>query len=669
MNHKLKGYLTHYATLSILMSLLLNFVIECVSRHSIIEGISYLIGSPLVFLFNSSIILVTYSVLLLVRRKLFAFSFVSAVWLIAGIVNGIVLANRVTPFTANELILMDSVFSILGKYFSNLQIGLMFGAVILLIIAIIYGYLKTPKQKNKINYKKNIPLFAASILSFGLLTQVAIKTELVSTYFGNISFAYLDYGFPYCFSNSLMNTGISRPYNYSVDLVKEIYDDADALKVVDPFDYLPHYVDTENNVNLAASQKPNIILVQLESFFDPTYMQDLTFSEDPVPNFRALKEEFSSGFLRVPSIGAGTANTEFEILTGMNLEYFGPGEYPYKTILKKTTTESVAYNLKDNGYVAHAIHNNKGTFYQRHEVFTRLGFDTFTPLEYMNVTEYTPNGWAKDTVLTQSIMDALNSTTEKDFIYTISVQGHGKYPSTPVEGHSDITISGFDDVSRLNSFEYYVNEINQMDDFIGELVDTLNQINEPTILVLFGDHLPTLDITNEEISNGDTFQTEYVVWNNMNLSEYDQDIEAYQLTAEVLKQVGIRTGILNSYHQAFKEEDDYLSNLEVLQYDMLYGNQYVLGETNPYEQTVLQMGVVPITIDDVYQDGSNVIIKGQNFNQSSQVLINNKGKDAQLIDTETLVVENYTLVHEDCIVVQQATVANHIFGETSPYIY
>ena len=91
-------------------------------------------------------------------------------------------------------------------------------------------------------------------------------------------------------------------------------------------------------------------MLQLESFFDPTHMKDLEFSEDPVPNFRKLKEEFSSGYLTVPSVGAGTANTEFEVITGMNLEYFGPGEYPYKTILRKTTAESINYNLKDIGY-------------------------------------------------------------------------------------------------------------------------------------------------------------------------------------------------------------------------------------------------------------------------------------------------------------------------------
>lgn len=86
--------------------------------------------------------------------------------------------------------------------------------------------------------------------------------------------------------------------------------------------------------------------LQLESFFDPTLVNYLDISEDPIPNFRKLMKEYSSGYYKVPSVGAGTANTEFETITGMSLHYFGPGEYPYKSILKETTCESAPYVLK-----------------------------------------------------------------------------------------------------------------------------------------------------------------------------------------------------------------------------------------------------------------------------------------------------------------------------------
>ena len=134
-------------------------------------------------------------------------------------------------------------------------------------------------------------------------------------------------------------------------------------------------------------------------------------------------KKYSTGYFKVPSVGAGTANTEFEVLTGMNLRYFGPGEYPYKTMLKDHTCESAATALGKLGYGTHALHNNGGNFYSRARVFNNIGFDSFTSKEFMNILQLTENGWAKDAVLVQHIMDAMNSTKENDFVFTVSLQG------------------------------------------------------------------------------------------------------------------------------------------------------------------------------------------------------------------------------------------------------
>ena len=121
-----------------------------------------------------------------------------------------------------------------------------------------------------------------------------------------------------------------------------------------------------------------------------TEYEALQTSMDPLPNLREMFEEYSSGYFKVPSVGAGTANTEFEVLTGMNLRYFGPGEYPYKTVLKNQTAESAATAFAEFGYGTHAIHNTGGNFYSRAKVFKNIGFDTFTSIEYMN--GYEKNG-------------------------------------------------------------------------------------------------------------------------------------------------------------------------------------------------------------------------------------------------------------------------------------
>lgn len=102
-----------------------------------------------------------------------------------------------------------------------------------------------------------------------------------------------------------------------------------------------------------------------------------------MPNLRKLREEYSSGYYSVPSFGAGTANTEFETMTGMNLDDFGPGEYPYKTILQKTACESVGYDLKKYGYKINALHDNKGNFIR--EIRYSADLDT-TSLHHLNTS-------------------------------------------------------------------------------------------------------------------------------------------------------------------------------------------------------------------------------------------------------------------------------------------
>ena len=667
MKEIIKKYLYNYYFLCIASAFVINFLIEIFSRHSIVAAFNYLIHSPVVFTYNVLLILLTFSLILLVRRKFFVFTTISLIWLAGGITNGIVLNNRVTPFTANELKLISSTFDILEKYFSKFQIGLIGVGIALAIIGVIIAFFKAPRSKNKVNYKKNIPLFAAGIISFVLLTQGALKANIISDYFGNIAFAYLDYGFPYCFTNTLLNTGIKRPVNYTQATIEKL---AETLMNSEDSSKLDNsnLVASNDNSMVPQKQAPNIIMLQLESFFDPTHMIDLEFSEDPVPNFRKLKEQFSSGYLKVPSVGAGTANTEFEVISGMNLEFFGAGEYPYKTILRKTTAESINYDLKDLGYSTHAIHNNKGTFYTRQKVFKMLGFDTFTSIEYMNIEETTPLGWAKDKYLTKSIVDALKSTEGQDYIYTISVQGHGDYPTTPVENHSKITVSGLDDTERLTSFEYFTNEIYEMDQFIAELIQALSLINEDIILVMYGDHLPTLGIEDAELSNGDIFETEYVIWNNFGLEKQDADIEAYQLGSHILNQLGIHHGTLINYHQQYKDTPDYLNNLKLLQYDMLYGERYIYGGVNPYEPTKMQMGVNEVLISEVYNDeDGNFIVKGQNFTEYSRLKINDTAHETTYIDPNTLMVSDYTLNEDDRFAIQQVTVTNHVLSTSAKY--
>ena len=403
----------------------LYFVIEAISRHSIREAWAYMTGSPLVFAYNTAFIFTTMLIVYLFRRRIFWRTLVSFFWLLLGIINGVLLMSRVTPFTGPDLKLLTDAAKIAKKYLTPLTTVL---AVIMLagmLIILLFLLFKAPKYKGKLKYRYNIPLVLMGIAAFAGITQLALQKRVLSNYFGNIAFAYEDYGFPYCLATTIFNTGISEPMDYSAEEIQRI-----EKKEKD----LPQTREGEH---------PNIIFLQLESFFDPMLVNYLKLSEDPIPIYRKLMKEYSSGYFKVPSVGAGTANTEFESITGMSLHYFGPGEYPYKSILLEKTCESAPYVLKELGYSTHAVHNNEANFYGRKSVFPNLGFDSFTSAEYMpeeNNTNY--QGWIKDEVLTDEILRCLEATEGPDYIYTISVQGHGSYPEEPVLEDPLITVSG-----------------------------------------------------------------------------------------------------------------------------------------------------------------------------------------------------------------------------------
>ena len=603
-NKVFEKYLHNPIGLFVLIAIISNLIIEILGRQSIIEGLNFLMEKPLTFLYNSLIIFALLSFAMLFKRRVFAYVILSSVWLTVGIINGVILRNRMTPFTAKDIGVFKDGLSIATNYLSKLQIGLAIGGVILLIAGLVVLFIFAPKAKHEINRKKNLVIFMAIVIGTFGITNLAVQTKVVDTYFGNLGYAYKDYGVPYCFLSTWLNTGIKMPSGYSKAAIEGIL--------------------TADGKKSSADSKVNIIFVQLESFVDPSLFTNIKLSEESTPNFKALRKQYSSGLLTVPVVGAGTANTEFESITGMSAKFFGPGEYPYESILLKETCESIPYNLKELGYSTHAIHNHRAVFYGRNIVFPKLGFDTFTSLEYMIGPVKTPRNWAKDGLLTGEIMSALKSTPGQDYIYTISVQGHGKYPTEQVIVNPAITVGGLESDSSKWAYEYYVNQVHEMDLFIKTLTETLSKYDEKVVLVLYGDHLPALEFTASDISTHSLYKTQYLIWNNFGMKKINEDLTSYQIGAEVLNRLNIHAGTLTEFHQKQKDTGNYLNNLRLLQYDMLYGQKYVYGETTPFLPTKLKMGVNSITIDKIVELNGKYYLKGQNFTEYSKVSLDGK---------------------------------------------
>lgn len=639
-----------------LLAVVVNFIIEVLSRRSIIAGVVHLCTAPHIFIFNTIIILFTYSFCLLFTKRRFMIGLVSLLWMLAGIVDFILLFFRKTPFTAGDFNLIGDAFRIGPVYLGMFG----FGAVIVLSAVVICGiffmWLKASKiEMEKTGYLKALGTIGFMWLIVYMLSVFGTNLGVLPSHYSNIGLAYQNYGFAYCFGSSFFKKGIVKPDNYDNEHIKNI-------------------IDIEDNNNSDKYEKedeesPNVIFLQLESFMNPNLIKNVKFNDNPTEYFQELVINYPSGYLNVPAFGAGTANTEFEIMTGMNLDDFGPGEYPYKTVLKNNTCETMAYVLRNKGYTTHAIHNNDATFYSRNTVFKNLGFDTFTSIEYMGEYDVTPMGWAKDDVLVDEINKALNSTSGPDYVYAVSVQGHGDYPDSLDGMEVNIYEEGFFDKDAENGFVYYVNQLNEMDDFIRNLVDSLSKRDEKTILVMYGDHLPGFSFTDEDLYNDSIYQTQYVIWSNYNLWLPKKNLEAYQLSSWVLKAMDVSDGILNKYHQKHYEDEDYLEKLTLLEYDMLYGDGEVYGENGRYEPTEMTMGIDNIKITDAYNYLGHICIEGNNFTPFSDVSIDGKVYNAVCINSHMLVVDEMQLESGNHITVIQRGEDKVKLSETDIYIY
>ena len=689
------------AMIVIVLSLLLTFVLEVLSRRSVIGAAEFLVKRPTVFLYNAIMVSVTLAFAMLFRKKLFSLMLVTVVWLAFGIANCVLLSFRTaSPLTAIDLQLGMEAIEMIDVYFKIWQVVLIGIAVVGVIALLVMIAVRSPKYRKE--GQMALLRFSGFVIAFLISTILIfqngnmISRELRPSLYDS----YLKYGFPYCFTYSFFDIGITEPEGYSNQEILKIADDVDIeINEISEEEVLPDYnildeiiesmrtgayktkpesytveaVDSIRNrlvreTEALPLERPNIIFVQLESFFDPYIVEHLSFSEDPIPNFRKLKNAYTSGELYVPTVGGGTANTEFEVLTGCCLDFFGAGEFPYYSILKEKTCESLAVDLRAIDYTATAIHNYTGSFYYRDTVYDNLGFNRYISKEFMDGYDLTPMGWPEDEILQSIIRDVMDSTQGKDFIYTVTVQTHGKYIELPEEMEAVITVEGARNEHEKLTMEYFLTLLVDVDKLVGALVEEYSQYDEDVMIVFFSDHLPGLELSEDVLSTKNIYATEYVIWTNYELPKEDKNLEAYQLGAYALKQNNIDIGTMVRFHQTQMDKENYHENLEILEYDMLYGKKYVYEGLELKEDDQLIMGLHPIVIKDAQVKHGNLFVYGENFTSASVVFKNEvKMADTIFVNPNLLIVPG--LIPEDgtLLTVSQLSGEGFVLGTTQAY--
>lgn len=268
---------------------------------------------------------------------------------------------------------------------------------------------------------------------------------------------------------------------------------------------------------------PNIIVVLSESFWDETQMKQLKFSRDPIPFFHKLQEQYTHGDLLSPMFGGGTANVEMEVLTGHSMRFFPEGATPYEDNFKQPTA-SLASLLSAQGYHTTAISPYHGWFFNSFEVYKHLGFSRFISLEYFNPDEYV-GPYIGDHAVAKRIIEESEKSPGADFIFSNTMENHYHYWPNKFKRNT-IDIKG--DLSReaIGIAETYAQGLTGADQMLQELVSHFSRVKEPTVIVFFGDHLPSLEkyfVYNEAkfISGEDDpdFQKKmhtvpFLIWNN-----------------------------------------------------------------------------------------------------------------------------------------------------------
>lgn len=357
----------------------------------------------------------------------------------------------------------------------------------------------------------------------------------------------------------------------------------------------------DNTERASTEEKPNIIVVMSETFWDPTKLNGVSFTKDITENLK----KYQKGEIVSPVFGGGTANTEFEALTGLSTFFMKPGIIPYNVYLRRDTP-SIASVLKDNGYSTTAIHPNTGEFYNRTTVYKHFGFDEFIDSNGFTSMDIKGANVSDDSVV-DKILTVLNNEDDKPkFIFAVTMQNHDPY----YDVYDDLEVYAesdkLDDV-ETSILSNYAQGIYDADRSLGKLIEEVNAMDTPTVVYFFGDHLPRLgsprgiyDIYNKldffsDVEHIQTdirlYETPLAAWANYKaMDDFNTPISPAHIAFEVLKDSQVNSpnyfNILDELRKVFpvlqnnvneKESvaGDLIQVYKLIQYDLLFGKQYL----------------------------------------------------------------------------------------------
>ena len=486
------------------------------------------------FLLNALIYLFAHLVLyLVVRNTRIACLLVLLVVVGFSIANHYVIAFTGIPITFGDLMSVGVGMAVAGGYTYTLDPAV----VACLIAAFVYAALliAIPCSKIRVSFRSNqmaLALVAVAAVGMGAyLYGDEDAWSRIDTHEWNPAYPYLHYGFAASLASDVASASTVEADGYDSDALWQTDESSGVTQVNVGHGYVTE-ADGAPAYREATEESPNIVVVMNESFSDLTsYLEGYETSTDPMPFVRSLmqQENVISGTCAVSSdMGTGTANSEFEFLTGNSMAYFR-GNTPYVQFID-TETPSLASELAGRGYRTQAMHAYERAGYNRVKVYDRFGFQQYKGIEDFDVDIDVARGYPTDeTNYRQLIKDfEENRGGAPQFLFNITMQNHGGYYASdyewPVRVHEVAPVESYDD-----SVIAYESSVRMADDALRQLISYLETVDEPTVLLFFGDHEPRLSnefysswFTDENGLDLETtaqlHKTPFFIWGNYDLN-------------------------------------------------------------------------------------------------------------------------------------------------------
>lgn len=351
-------------------------------------------------------------------------------------------------------------------------------AIACLIWTLRFAWRNFPKmsyRQRALRLLLTVPLLATffSLMDYNQFSWARDRLQIIPMMYDQKE-NYTHNGFVLAFAFNLPMATVAAPSGYSADAIGRI--DEGPVAPVTFFE-----------------DKPDVIMVMSESFWDPTRLPNIKFSADPMPTVRKQQ----SGTMFSPEFGGMTANVEFEALTGFSNAFLPYGSIPYQQYVRRSVP-SLATFFKGEGYETAAIHPFGGWFWNRNSVYSAFGFDKFLSADDMPQIEKRGT-FASDAGLMREIMQTADASNGPVFYFAVTLQGHGPYEANRYPDSKMTVDAAIPDADKA-TLASYAQGIKDADDGLKTLMRWAKKRDRETILVFFGDHLPPLG--NPYVSTG-----------------------------------------------------------------------------------------------------------------------------------------------------------------------